>query len=351
MRPRNASIAAAAFLAAAVFSCAAGAAPAPSLAPTFDELKRGIDSCAADGAFGFRFGDRRPGAHLQLTATPQSWAPFASFTISVTYSSQRIFQVLTELDFLGESKPEDERHAEAKAIVDAAEAYIQSTHRFAKRKVEAADGSVEYFSDASEKSGISLWLWLNRYVIMIACTDQDLQTLSMKEGIADVAQPRPERVKIAPPKLPLPRFSENECMRPKSRAARIAAFVKNQTAMINYAGAMASYFSRLEDDKGAQLVAKGVWSDADKSRFALTLFDDPEFAAEAKHGLALIAPYTDALGRFDDARKRHDAAGACKAAVAANAVMHDLAETSEKQALRVLALYQMEAERLGVRLE
>jgi hypothetical protein len=271
---------------------------------------------------------------------------------SVTYSSQLLFSVMTQLNFDDERESESARSVKAKALFDAADAYVQGSHRFAARKIAPADGSIDYYTDGSEHSGTSLWLWQNRYVIMVSCTDENLGALSWKEGMSDIKHPKPQPPPIAPPKLPLPpRFSENACTRPKARDAHVAAFLKTQAAMTNYAGAVASYLSRLEDFKAAQFAAKGAWTDADKSRFAQSLLDDPQLAAETRHGFSLLKAYNDVLGTFDGARKAHDPVRACKASVAANAAGHDLAASSEAQALRILALYGAEAVRRGITLE
>ncbi|MES2444728.1 MAG: hypothetical protein V4574_18040 [Pseudomonadota bacterium] len=307
--------------------------------------------CSATGAFGETFGSTRLAGKLRyetdfsLYFTPRKrYPPFVqsheSYNAGVTANGRRIFRVTTSVFY-----PKKEVAADAYRLIGSQ--IVAGGWTTASEK----DGTIVFASDAANpQGGIHVELQLMGSRVFMECIDTSLLEAVQEEawGPPPPVAKRPE----PPARPPIPVLPpESDCAVPERRAAFVAAVVPLVRELQDYSQPALQYAEKLAEWKAGQLVALGVWTDADRTRFAAALFADPAFARGADDSLS---HFQDMLGfavASDEAERRGDAAGRCVGDVRMLGALAGLIEAVEAHWGVVDDAYAREAARLGVVLE
>jgi hypothetical protein len=154
-------------LAAVASVCGAqGNSPEPDRAA----IAEAVQTCTAEGAFGYRFGEKDARPHDSAVA------PFEIEGLAAQRDG--LFEIAAAAWFGKAPMSEEDRYALSAWVYHALETQINARRHFAKRALHK-DG-VTYFSDADPSKGFALDLSHDGLRVRLACTDNALKKRAWK---------------------------------------------------------------------------------------------------------------------------------------------------------------------------
>ncbi len=328
-------------LAAGLALSAAGAVSAGE--PNVAALAAG---CTAEGAYGFRFGDKITGStHLGIT---EQWGVPVAVELDKTPRSEKLVSVLAIASYERDPGTFETRSASAAKLFDRIEAAIAADDRFAKREVDEDDEDDVTYSleDADGQTVVEFSIRLGGVGVWMNCQNTALQQERIEEALGRTRVEKPD-----PPTLPLPpRPEPGVCADPVRRSEFVASFSEVSMAALEYSQAGSRYSEHLAQWKGQQLIDKGVWTKQRAEAFALSAIDDPVIGPEFQAQMQRLMPMLEHLMAFSEAQDSNPTQ-ACAEALKTLDIVQAMTASNMRQWKRMHDLYDAEARRLKVTLD
>lgn len=338
-------------LAVGLSPCASWARQTPPAPLTGETLKQLAQACSAEGAFGYRFGERRPGGNENRPLAVAPTADWPMLTGVLLGRTPRTATVVAITGVIGLSSEPDAMQAElALTIIDevAAEADLRADFVTREDSLGVVFRSFD-MADLGETARVpegafSLELYEEQGEAWLMCTD------NVREGLIwDEAMGRGQTEPPVRPNLALgPRPPAGVCDDPPA-AARLVASLEGLQDEVFASGQRGNrYFTDLNGWYGQQLKASGLWDKERGFEFAMEMLRDPAISNGTVRQMERLGDILRSLSGYGAAKEAGDLSAACEAGVEALNLGHDLVEVNRAQWDRLRALYHAEADRLGV---
>ena len=348
----------AAQLAAGMAALVVGLSPCPawagqnvSLSPS-DPHRRLAEACSADGAFGYRFRERRPGGR---EGRPLAVAPTADWPMLSRVLLGRTPRSATVVAITGvvEVRPEEDQTAAdaVQALLDAVADEVDLSGQYLTRDDSFGTVFRTYDLDAVASEDpltddVRFELYEEEGEAWLMCLDSDGEGLVWTEVSGQGQTEPPVRPDLALP----PRPAETVCDHPTS-ARQLTASLEGLQDEIFASGQRGNqYFADLNGWYGQQLKAIGSWDDDRGFEFAVEMMRDPVISNGLTEQLGRLGESLGHLSASARAEEAGDVPGACTAAVKGLHLAHDIVEANRVQWDHIRRMYHAEAGRLGVTL-
>ncbi|MGV9010642.1 hypothetical protein [Brevundimonas sp.] len=305
------------------------------------------NGCRPEAAFGFSMDDPyNGGRNLQLRETA---APFRTIEVIATARSKKLVSVDLWAYASDDAGTVEQRREGATQQLDELDTLVESSGRFANRRLDDETETVIYSVPAeAPKSQLQMGLSKLGVSVIVSCFDEGRRQPAMDEFLGRTRVERPVK-----PMLPTPVRSNIEDCADPVRAEEIYDNFElgGSYDVMNVARSFQEYSEHLAQWHGQILMDKGVWSQADRDAFQISMLDDQAILRGFERQLSRVQSMLELTLEIPEKREAGDAVGSCRAVVGLIDLLADMDRENEAQWALSTARYQAEASRLGVTLE
>ena len=305
------------------------------------------NGCRPEAAFGFSMTDPyNGGRNLQLRDTA---APFRTMEVIATARSKKLVSVDVWAYAPDDAGTVEQRREGATHLLDELDTLVEASGRFENRRFDDETETIIYSVPVeAPESQLQMGLSQLGVSVIVSCADEGRRQLAMDELLGRTRVDRPVK-----PILPTPaRSNIQDCADPVRAEEIYDNFeLGGSFDVMNVARSFQDYSEHLAQWHGQILMDKGVWTQADRDAFQISMLDDQAILRGLERQLSRVQSMLELTLEIPGRREAGDAVGSCRAVVGLVDLLADMDRENEAQWALSTARYQAEASRLGVTLD